>query len=196
MEQIESPSGGKGLWYAVHCKPLKEREAAAALENYLGLGIYLPEIRRRFRGKISHAPFFPRYLFVQADLQTVAASRINAAQGVVHLVAFDELPQPIPAEVIDAIRERLAHLNAQGGLAEHNFRPGDRVRLKDGPFRGIEAIFAGPMTPSTRVRILLEFLGQLRQTEVDVDSLEHLQTEPAPKRERRTRGKGRRIRLP
>jgi transcriptional antiterminator RfaH len=180
-------------WYVVHCQPLKERQAAAALEHNLGLATYLPEIRRRFRGQLQQAPLFPRYLFVRANLHTTAPSQINATPGVLRLVAFDETPQPVPAAVIGALYQRVCELNVQGGLLEHQFRPGDPVQLADGPLQGLEALFVGPTKPSERVRILVHFLGSLREVDVDVDVL----AKPAPglifRRERRTRGKGRRI---
>lgn len=180
-------------WYVVHCEPLKERWAATVLHERLGLAIYLPEIRRRFRGQVRYAPLFPRYLFVQVDLQQVAPSTINTTPGVVRLVSFDNMPVPIPASVIDALRERVDSLNSAGGLPQHNFRPGDTVRFTSGSLRGLEAVFVGPMRPSERVRVLIEFLGSLREAEVAVDLLEP--AAPAVKRERRTRGKGRKIKF-
>lgn len=177
-------------WYAVHCKPLKEAQAATALIDHLALTVYLPEVRRLFRGRKQRTPFFPGYLFVQANLHYVTPSRINATPGVLRLVAFGELPQAVPAEVIDLIRQRVDDLNMHGGLIEHGFRPGDAVRFKSGPLRGLEATFIGPMKPSERVRVLIDFLGSLRETEVDATMVERAAA-PPPRRERRTRGKGR-----
>jgi hypothetical protein len=56
----------------------------------------------------------------------------------------------------------------------------------------LEAVFLGPMTPSQRVRVLLDFLGTQREAEVALDSIERVA--PPPQRGRRTRGKGRQIR--
>jgi transcriptional antiterminator RfaH len=181
-------------WYAVHCQHAKEWHAAAALESLFDLTVYLPEVRRRFRGKIQHAPFFPGYLFVRADLLAVAPSRINAVPGVLRLVAFDKQPRCIPADVIDHIRTQVGAIDAHGGLIAHQLRPGDTVRLKAGPFRGLEAAFLGPMKPSERVRVLIDFLGSLREADVSVDDLERVRAAPLPPRqERRSRGKGRPI---
>lgn len=182
-------------WYVIHCEPLKERWAASVLRERLGLTAYLPEIRRRFRGQVRYAPLFPRYLFVQLDLQQVALSKINTTPGVVRLVSFDDMPVPIPASVIDALRERVDSLNSAGGLPQHNFHPGDTVRFTSGSLRGLEAVFVGPMRPSERVRVLIEFLGSLREAEVAVDLLEPAAPAAVAKRERRTRGKGRKIKF-
>jgi transcription elongation factor/antiterminator RfaH len=192
MADLRSPDFE--AWYATHCKPFKERYAANALAEQLGLTVYLPEIKRRFRGQIRYAPIFPCYLFVRVDLQAVTLNRINNTFGVVRLVTIDDIPQPVPTSVIDMLRQRVDHFNTHGGLLNHSFRPGDTVRLKEGPLQGLEAVFVGPMKPSERVHILIDFLGRHREAEVDVDTLERAAA-AVPKRERRTRGKGRHIKL-
>ena len=73
-------------WYAVHCQPHKERLVVSQLSDQLGLAVYLPEVKRRRHGRTMRAPFFPRYLFVRADLRTPEAGRINCTPGVVRLV--------------------------------------------------------------------------------------------------------------
>jgi transcriptional antiterminator RfaH len=181
-------------WYAVHCQPHKERLVVSQLSDQLGLAVYLPEIKRRRHGRTTREPFFPRYLFVRADLCTPEAGRINCTPGVVRLVGASGEALPIAAAVIDAIRERVGALNQAGGMP-HPFRPGDAVRLTSGPLAGLEAVFLGPMRPSERVRVLVEFLGRLRAAEVPAASVRRAGPEPSsPQRPpRRTRGGGRAI---
>jgi hypothetical protein len=57
----------------------------------------------------------------------------------------------------------------------------------------LEAVFLGTMKPSERVQILIHFLGQIREVDVDVDMLERPSSMPTLKRARRTPGKGRRV---
>lgn len=180
-------------WYVVYCLPLKEHQAAAALEGYLGLVVYLPEIQQRIRGREQRAPLFPRYLFVGADLRTVGVSRITSVPGVLRLVAFGERPEEVPAEVIDALRVQVERYNHAEASAEYDFQPGDTVRVKHGPLHGLEGIFEGSARPSSRARILIRFLGRLSNVEVDIGNLEGQPKATPPKRARRTRGKGRRI---
>lgn len=195
MHTVNDNSYDKSQWYAVQCQRLKEWQAAAALEKRLELAVFLPEIHYRIAGRVRRALFFPGYLFVQANLREVALSHINNMPGILHIVSFGELPQPIPAGVVDEIRQRVNELNAYGGQMPHGFRLGDRLRIKDGPFQGLEAAFLGPMKPSERVRILLEFLGGPRETEVMVNILERVSSSTAVDWKRRTRGKGRKINI-
>jgi transcriptional antiterminator RfaH len=166
--------------------------AAGLLEQRLTAAVLLPQVRQRTRGQMRSAPLFPGYLFVELDLEHVEASAVNNTPGVIRLVAFGGVPKPVPGRVIAALQARLAELEAQGGLPQHPFKEGDRVRLKEGPLAGLEAVFVGPMRPAERVRVLLEFLGQEQEALVPVEDLE---AAGGPgKRPRRTRGKGRPIR--
>jgi len=194
----------KPYWYVVHCQSRKEWQTASALRALSGVDSYLPEVRRRYQGEVQIAPLFPRYLFIRANLEEVPPSRINRVSGVCRLLTSgDGFPQPVPERVIADLMEREEQINAQGGLLDHGFQPGDTVRMKKGPFSGLEAVFEGPMEPNQRVHILLEFMGRINRIDVDVDMLERSVNAPepapeilpkvAPRRERRTRGKGRKI---
>jgi transcription antitermination factor NusG len=112
------------------------------------------------------------------------------------IVAFDDWPVPLPDEVINLIRHKLDEINAAGGRPMHTFRPGDSVRITGGPLQSMLAIFEGPTTPAERVRVLLTFLGYARSASVPVTDLEKAPSDAevsVPKRPRRTRGRGRRI---
>jgi transcriptional antiterminator RfaH len=194
MLQTAATHWHKTQWYVVHCKPLKEWQAARVLEEHFGLTVYLPEIRRRFRGQIQRTPFFPRYLFVRVNLERVPVSSINTTPGVLRLVMLGEMPQPVLPAAIEFIHRQVEELNNRGGLIEHRFAPGDSVWLKDGPFQGLQALFVGPMKPTERVWVLIDFLGSLREAQVDIDVLERTSAKATQKPLRRTRGKGRRIR--
>lgn len=181
-------------WYVVHTKARQEVLAAGLLEQRLAAVVLLPQVRQRTRGQMRSAPLFPGYLFVALDLAETEASAVNNTPGVIRLVAFGGVPKPVPGRVIEALRARLAELEAQGGLPQHPFHAGDRVRLTEGPLAGLEAVFVGPMRPAERVRVLLEFLGQEQEALVPVEDLEPAGGQAVPKRPRRTRGKGRPIR--
>lgn len=181
------------LWYVVRCQPRRERLASASLVRQIGLTVYLPELTYHRCGELRYTPFFPCYLFVQADLSVVATSKINATTYVGGIIAVDGRPQPLSSDIIEALRQRIDALNQQGGLQAPDLLPGSTVRLKSGPLEGLQAVFVGPTTPRERVRVLIEFMGQQRTVEVSVDILEpdHV---PAVHPPRRTRGRGRTIR--
>lgn len=180
-------------WYVAYCMPLKEQHVATVLSRSLS-ETYLPLIRRRVDGKQTYGALFPRYVFLHVNLSMVRMSQIRATPGLLRLVACGDTPQPIPASVIELLRQQVNQINAQGGLPAHAFQPGDAVRFTKGPLHGLHAVFTGPMHPTERVHVLLDFLGRLNEVEVAVHQLERAGPAAPPqpeRRERRTRGKGR-----
>jgi len=172
-------------WYTLHTKPHREHQVAALLREK-GLEAYLP--------LTGDKPFFPCYLFVRADFQRVGLSRVQWTPGLRRIVAFDGQPAAVPEEVIRLIREKLP---TGDGEPFPRLQPGDPVRITEGPFRDMEAIFDGPASPARRVHVLLKVLGRVNRVQIPAQNLEKLS--PArkatqPKRPRRTRGRGRPIR--
>ncbi len=193
MNSVTNAPWNSDQWYLVHCKPRKELYAARVLRNLLGLTIFLPEISTCLRGKLQRVPFFPGYFFVLTNLQKVHPSLINSSPGVLRLLEFGGRPQSVPPAVIKTISEQVNRLNCSGSLPNHSFYPDDRVRIKSSPPQGLETLFVGPTTPSMRVHLLLHLLDCSEEISMHVDALEKILSAPDAKRERRTRGKGRKI---
>jgi len=159
-------------WYTLFTEPHREHLVQDLMQSR-GLETYLPvtEAARRRRGRRAYLPFFPRYLFVRADLDVMGRSALQWVPGVTRLVVFGGEPAIVPDAAIALLRARLDSVREQGfgGL-----RPGDRVRFRSGPLREFEAVFEKGLSPSGRVRVLLEFLGTQRPCEVNFDCLERV----------------------
>ncbi len=181
-------------WYALYTQPHRELQVAHLLFTK-GVEVFLPMVPTRHRrlGKVDR-PLFPCYLFARLNLDMSGLSLVYWTPGLRRVVAFDQRPVPIPDEVIVRLQERVQAVQAAGGLPTHEFQPGDQVVITDGPLRGLEAVFHGPMRPSERVRVLIEFLGRLAEVEVPVESVERASAETRNRPPRRTRGRGRPIR--
>src|ERR1700724_1049373 len=148
-------------WYVIHCQSRKELYAANALKGNLGISVYVPEYHLSVRGHRRPVPFFPGYIFAQADLQHVSLSQINTSPGVLQLVTCGEDLQPVSPYVIEEIADRLKQMEM---LNHQPFRPGDPVRIKcNVSLQDLEMIFVGPMPPSRRVSVLFRFLGRLKR---------------------------------
>jgi transcriptional antiterminator RfaH len=180
-------------WYALHTKPNSERQVAQALADR-GLEPYLPIVRRQWRGGWREMPFFPCYMFAHFDIDEVGISAVSYTPGLRRLVSFGPKPATVPEVAVEIIRQKLDQIADQGGLPALDLLPGDRVRIVEGPLEGLHAVFEGPMGPAERVRILIQFLGQVNRAEVPAASLERVRENKVAKRQRGTRGRGRWIR--
>ena len=182
-------------WYTLHTKPNAEYQVAAVLQQRQ-LEAYLPEIEAAGqRQRRERRPFFPCYLFVRVDFETVGLSSIQWMPGLRRLVAFGDRPAAVPDPLIDLIRRRLEASPAGRGCG-CDFQPGEPVRIVDGPFRDMTAVFDRPLGPAERVQVLLQVLGQVSRVQIEASCLEKAAAGPEPlpfKRPRRTRGSGRPI---
>jgi len=159
-------------WYALYVKHNSEHWVAQHL-TLKSIPTFLPLIEaarwRRGRQGAALDPLFPGYLFIRMAGVEENPQSWNAVQwtpGVRLILGTDGVPVPLPGDVVENIQERVGeHGFIRLGIP---FRPGSRVRFRSGPLTGLEALFAGAMSRSERVRVLMTLLG--RQTDLEVDA--------------------------
>ncbi|MBT9612757.1 MAG: transcription/translation regulatory transformer protein RfaH [Burkholderiales bacterium] len=167
------PAHANKAWYLIYTKPRQETLAQENLERQ-GYGVYLPKVRqmRRRRGKQEAVvePLFPRYLFIHLDTQSDNWAPIRSTFGVASLVRFGSEPAQVPDELV-------AHLKSQEGQeglhewAEPKMKVGDRVRVAEGPLKGVEGILLAK-SGQERVMLLLEMLGKEVRTHLTTSQIE------------------------
>lgn len=151
-------------WYAIYTKP-KCEDSAARLLNNAGIETCSPKIRalKRVRGKYVDVieQLFPSYIFACFDREK-HCHMIRYTRGVKYIVG-KETPLSVPAEIIQAIQERM-----QGGVVvpvPEDIKKGDRVMIKEGPFKDFYGVFQRDMPGKARAMILLEALHCTLQIE-------------------------------
>ena len=163
-------------WYALRTKPHKERAVYQRLQDW-DIQTYLPLVRVNPKNPraAKQKPYFPGYLFIYTDLENVGTNTINWLPGSIGLVSFGGVPATVPENLIHELQQRLAQIEAEGGLVFSELEPGDKVRIVEGPFAGYEAIFDMRLPGKDRIQILLSFLSQHPQpVEIDVESIKKI----------------------
>ena len=87
--------------------------------------------------------------------------------GAVGLVSFGGEPASVPEALIVAVRQKIDRINSIGGELFDGLKPGDKVKIAEGPLAGYEAIFDAQLPGAERVRVLLKHL-QDRQFPVEL----------------------------
>lgn len=137
---------------------------------------FLPKIevvRRRAARRVALLePLFPNYLFLRMQLTPETLRAVRWTPGAKRILGNDGHPFEVPDKLVERIRERVEPLGfIRVGL---DLGRGNRVRVKNGPFAGLEGIFDRPTTREGRVIVLLQILGTLTPLEIEALDLEQV----------------------
>jgi transcriptional antiterminator RfaH len=152
--------GGLSPWYVLETKPHKEAVVLRQLLHH-NLEAFYPQLRAeltRYR-KSGLKPYFPRYLFVRADVKQIGLSRFQHIPHALGLVCVGSEPAAVADPLVRAIQHRIQELAARR-TAGDGLRRGDHVTIRGGPFEGYEALFDVRVSGGERVRVLLQVLGR------------------------------------
>jgi transcription antitermination factor NusG len=152
-------------WFALEVKPLHERAVAdllAAKSN----DVFLPtqQCTRCWsdRKKVLHQPLFPGYVFCRVD----AFRRVDVLRtpGVRSIVSFGGTHIPVPEEQIEGIRRIVASGFPVETLPLCTL--GAKVRVRNGPFIGLEGILSS-VREKSRLVVNLELLQRSVAVQID-----------------------------
>ena len=142
-------------WYLIHTKPRQEQCALQNLEQQ-GYQCYLPIFpsEKLLQGNLTvkDQPLFPRYLFIRLELGDPAKSwvPIRSTKGVSRLVSFGVEPAKVDDALIALLQAQEVSVQA---APERLFKSGERVRLTEGAFVGLDGIYQ--MTDGERRAMVL-----------------------------------------
>jgi transcriptional antiterminator RfaH len=159
--EVEPPE-----WFAI-CTHSKQEDRAYYNLQTGGVECFNPKIREcrrnQFTGAVTHIarPLFPRYIFARFNIES-SLRKVSFARGVLKVVSFNAKPAPIDDEIIELLRSRVG---SDGFLAVgETLKPGDFVRIKDGPWKALVGVVERNLQSGERVQLLLtaiNFQGRL-----------------------------------
>jgi transcriptional antiterminator RfaH len=158
-------------WFTVYTKPRQERVALEHLQRQ-GFHCFLPmainPYQRRSAKKLRIEPLFPRYLFLNAIPDQQSLGPVRSTRGVASLVRFGNELARMPENVIRAINQRCDPETGLVKLDPVPVKPGDKVKVFDGPLAGLQGIFQ-ERKGENRALLLMKMLGT--ESTVEVDSM-------------------------
>jgi transcriptional antiterminator NusG len=176
-EEDESPSGHN--WFVIHSYSGYENKVKKNLEHRIeSLGmqdkifqVVVPteeeiELKDGQRRTVERR-IFPGYILVEMIMDEDSWYVVRNTPGVTGFVGSVRRPTPLRKRDVDRILKRM---RAETPRVKVTFRPGEKVRICDGPFEdfvgGVDDIFPD----KGKVRILVSFFG--RETPVELDFLQ------------------------
>ena len=173
----ESPGGHS--WFVIHSYSGYENKVKKNLEHRIeSLGVQdkifqvlVPteeeiELKDGQRRTVERR-IFPGYILVEMIMNEDSWYVVRNTPGVTGFVGSVRRPTPLRKRDVDRILKRM---RAETPRVKVTFRPGEKVRICDGPFEdfvgGVDDIFPD----KGKVRILVSFFG--RETPVELDFLQ------------------------
>ncbi|MER3545890.1 MAG: transcription termination/antitermination protein NusG [Chloroflexota bacterium] len=166
-------------WYIVHCYSGYEKKVQHNLEQRIeSMGmkhkifdVVVPteeeiEVKEGKRRTIERH-IFPGYILVQMIMDDDSWYVVRNTPGVTGFVGMGNEPTPLRPEEVAAIMKRM---EAEAPKVKVTFKPGQRVRIIDGPFRDFMGTVFEIDMDRNKVRVLVSFFG--RETPVELDFLQ------------------------
>lgn len=162
-------------WFCVRTKPKCEHLAARNLVGFANLDeVFCPRIRYEKstqRGKVWFVEaLFPGYIFARFDLGNDLRA-VNASSNVTGVLRFSDFYPKINHDYIEELRAEFPEEENEVRIIKPEIKEGDEVVLTEGAMAGMTTIVTRLLSGQDRVRVLLEWLGEEREAEVSLESL-------------------------
>jgi transcriptional antiterminator NusG len=163
----------------VHCYSGQENKVRHAIEQRIEtmgmqdkiFDVVVPteeeiEVREGKRRTIERR-VFPGYILVQMRMDEDSWYVVRNTPGVTGFVGMGNEPTPLRPEEVSQIMKRM---EAEAPKIKVTFRPGQKVRIIDGPFNEFIGTVGDIDMEKAKVRVLVSFFG--RETPVELDFLQ------------------------
>jgi transcriptional antiterminator NusG len=166
-------------WYVVHTYSGQESKVKLHLDALVernGLGDYIGqvlvptrEVTTIQKGKktVRDHKFFPSYILVEMELNKDTMHAVTDVPGVTHFVGVDNKPQPLRKAEVDRILGQEAPETTEAKVVEIPFHNGDKIRIKDGPFKDFDGVVEEIHAEKGKLKVMVSVFG--RSTPVELD---------------------------
>jgi len=176
LSNYRDDAGDRPTWFAV-CTNAKQEDHAYNNLFAWGVECFNPRIkeyrRNQFTGVATQMPksLFPRYIFARFSVIR-SLHKISFTRGVQRVVSFDEKPTPIDDEVIALLQARV---DTDGFMQiGEPLKPGDKVRVKNGPWKALVGVVEREHKSNERIMILLDSLKFQSRLTIERDWVEKI----------------------
>ena len=179
LEITEPEADDDRAWYVVHCYSGYENKVRHNLEQRIEtmgmkdriFDVVIPtqeeiEVREGKRRSIERH-VFPGYVLVNMILSEESWYVVRNTPGVTGFVGMGNDPTPLRPEEVSQILRRM---EAEAPHVKVTFKPGERVRVIDGPFNDFRGTVSEIDMDRAKVTVMVNFFG--RETPVELDFLQ------------------------
>lgn len=179
---------GAKKWYVVHTysgseekakQGLLDRIKARQMESRFGQ-IFVPRsatetVLKSGKKKRVEKTSFPGYILVEMDFDDSTSLLVRETPKITGFVGNAKQPRPMSdAEVLRLTSPEAVEAQKAAVTAEVNFRKGESVKVKDGPFTNFDGIIDEVRADKMKLRILVSIFGRETPVELDYGQVEKI----------------------
>lgn len=178
-EDINADVDDDRAWYVIHCYSGYENKVRHNLEQRIEtmgmkdqiFDVVIPtqeeiEVRDGKRRSIERH-VFPGYVLVNMRMSEESWYVVRNTPGVTGFVGMGNDPIPLRPEEVSQILRRM---EAEAPTIKVTYKPGEKVRIIDGPFNDFPGVVDEIDMDRSKVRVMVNFFG--RSTPVELDFLQ------------------------
>jgi len=178
-ETVEIQVDEEKQWYVIHCYSGYENKVRHAIEQRIEtmgmqdkiFDVVVPteeeiEVKEGKRRTVERR-VFPGYILVQMKMDEDSWYVVRNTPGVTGFVGMGNEPTPLRPEEVNQIMRRMEQ---EAPKVKVTFKPGQKVRIIDGPFNDFMGIVGDIDMDKSKVRVMVSFFG--RETPVELDFLQ------------------------
>ena len=171
--------GPKRAWYVVHCysgyenkvkKGLEQRINSMGMQSLIFRAVVPTEEEidmREGKRKVIPRRVFPGYILVEMVMTEESWYVVRNTPGVTGFVSSGDKPQPLREDDVAKILKRM---ETDQPKVRVTYRPGQAVRIIDGPFADFRGTVEEVNMEKGKVRVLVSMFG--RETPLELDLLQ------------------------
>ena len=165
-------------WFVIHCYSGYENKVRYSIEQRIEtmgmqdkiFDVVVPteeeiEIKDGKRRTVERR-VFPGYILVQLIMDEDSWYVVRNTPGVTGFVGMGNEPTPLRSDEVAKIMNRM---EAEAPKVKFNFQPGEKVRIRSGPFSDFIGTVDEIDVERAKVKVLVSFFG--RETPVELDFL-------------------------
>ena len=176
--KTQKQTGERG-WYVIHTYSGYEEQVADNLNQRIeSMGmkdkifkVLVPKEKqieiKNGRRKTVEKKIYPGYVLVEIIVTDDSWYVVRNTPNVTGFIGLGVRPTPMSKEEIDRIQKRMG---VEEPKYKIEFKPGDLVRINDGPLKGFEAKVTEIDEDKGKIKVLVSMFG--RETPVSLDSLQ------------------------
>lgn len=179
-------------WYVLRVASNKEGQVRTALdrkvkieqlEDRVGRILVPTQKEKRLRGgtaRVYQRKLYPGYVFVEMETEPDGSIPedvwfiIKETTGVGDFIGSGGKPSPMPIYDVEKMLAAALVPEDTPALANLNFKKGDRVKVREGPFENFEGVVDEINTQKGTVRVIVTIFGRATPIEIEYWQVEQL----------------------